>query len=115
MNFSGDNLAYWFCRIFTLWVIFLSSGKVIVHALDEKARAYYNLESLWTSDASKEEPVQVKDKIKDFETFLVFIQSAMPQHAHPPSDAWRCKLCFLLDLEDKGMHQHKLRLSVTFL
>ncbi|KAB5544646.1 hypothetical protein DKX38_012758 [Salix brachista] len=37
-------------------------SKVIVHALDEKARAYYNLESLWTSDVSKEEPVQDLDK-----------------------------------------------------
>ncbi|CAK7326346.1 unnamed protein product [Dovyalis caffra] len=37
------------------WIV-IDSGKVIVHALDEKARAYYNLESLWTSDRSKEEP-----------------------------------------------------------
>ncbi|KAG5240275.1 protein Iojap-related [Salix suchowensis] len=43
------------------WIV-IDSGKVIVHALDEKARAYYNLESLWTSDVSKEEPVQDLDK-----------------------------------------------------
>ncbi|KAL3581984.1 hypothetical protein D5086_016316 [Populus alba] len=43
------------------WIV-IDSGKVIVHALDEKARAYYNLESLWTSDASKEEPDQDLDK-----------------------------------------------------
>ncbi|KHN44414.1 hypothetical protein glysoja_014455 [Glycine soja] len=29
------------------WIV-IDSGKVIVHALDEKARAYYNLEGLWT-------------------------------------------------------------------
>ncbi|GAV90435.1 LOW QUALITY PROTEIN: Oligomerisation domain-containing protein [Cephalotus follicularis] len=39
------------------WVV-VDSGKVIVHALDEKARAYYNLESLWASDASQLEPVE---------------------------------------------------------
>ncbi|KAG6765736.1 hypothetical protein POTOM_029792 [Populus tomentosa] len=43
------------------WIV-IDSGKVIVHALDEKARAYYNLESLWTSDASKDEPDQDLDK-----------------------------------------------------
>ncbi|KAL9401997.1 hypothetical protein Peur_005846 [Populus x canadensis] len=43
------------------WIV-IDSGKVIVHALDEKARAYYNLESLWTSDASNEEPDQDLDK-----------------------------------------------------
>ncbi|OVA14677.1 Protein Iojap/ribosomal silencing factor RsfS [Macleaya cordata] len=33
------------------WIV-VDSGKVIIHALDEKARAYYNLESLWTTDLS---------------------------------------------------------------
>nr|CAN71690.1 hypothetical protein VITISV_039292 [Vitis vinifera] len=37
------------------WVI-IDSGTVIVHALDEKARAYYNLESLWTTETSPNEP-----------------------------------------------------------
>ncbi|WCJ39446.1 Protein Iojap-related mitochondrial [Euphorbia peplus] len=31
------------------WIV-IDSGKVIVHALDENARAYYNLENLWNSD-----------------------------------------------------------------
>nr|CAD1819998.1 unnamed protein product [Ananas comosus var. bracteatus] len=33
------------------WIV-IDSGTVIVHALDEKARAYYNLESLWTKEMS---------------------------------------------------------------
>ncbi|KAG2376683.1 Protein Iojap-related [Vigna angularis] len=33
-----------------------SVGKVIVHALDEKARAYYNLEGLWTRGTIQNEP-----------------------------------------------------------
>ncbi|KAJ9709739.1 hypothetical protein PVL29_001286 [Vitis rotundifolia] len=37
------------------WVV-IDSGTVIVHALDEKARAYYNLESLWTTETSPKEP-----------------------------------------------------------
>nr|XP_043624410.1 protein Iojap-related, mitochondrial [Erigeron canadensis] len=37
------------------WIV-IDSGSLIVHALDEKARAYYNLEQLWTSkEASKEQ------------------------------------------------------------
>lgn len=33
------------------WIV-IDSGSLIVHALDEKARAYYNLEQLWTSKES---------------------------------------------------------------
>lgn len=33
------------------WIV-VDSGSVIVHALDEKVRSYYNLESLWATDAS---------------------------------------------------------------
>ncbi|CAN1152363.1 Protein Iojap-related, mitochondrial [Linum perenne] len=36
-----------------------SVGRVIVHALDENARAYYKLENLWNSDASQKDPAQV--------------------------------------------------------
>ncbi|XP_031270175.1 protein Iojap-related, mitochondrial-like [Pistacia vera] len=43
------------------WVV-IDSGKVIVHALDEKARAYYNLENLWTMETSRAEPVQDLEK-----------------------------------------------------
>jgi len=37
-------------------LICFSSGKIIVHALDEKAREYYNLEGLWTTETSQKEP-----------------------------------------------------------
>ncbi|KAA3452088.1 protein Iojap-related, mitochondrial [Gossypium australe] len=33
-------------------------SRVIVHALDEKARAYYNLENLWTAKSAQKEPVE---------------------------------------------------------
>uniref|UniRef100_A0A2N9FS08 Protein Iojap-related, mitochondrial n=1 Tax=Fagus sylvatica TaxID=28930 RepID=A0A2N9FS08_FAGSY len=35
------------------------AGRVIVHALDEKARDYYNLEGLWTTETSQKESDQV--------------------------------------------------------
>ncbi|CAL0333111.1 unnamed protein product [Lupinus luteus] len=38
------------------WII-VDSGKVIVHALDEKARAYYNLEGLWTPETLQKDPI----------------------------------------------------------
>ncbi|KAG6759785.1 hypothetical protein POTOM_036274 [Populus tomentosa] len=47
------------------WIL-INSGKVIVHVLDEEARADYDLESLWTSETSKEEPVRVKGKFEDY-------------------------------------------------
>lgn len=52
---------YSFCVFFGFEIaIFIYSGKVIVHALDENARAYYNLETLWTTKPSEKEPIQVK-------------------------------------------------------
>ncbi|CAL1413482.1 unnamed protein product [Linum trigynum] len=39
------------------WIV-VDSGRVIVHALDENARAYYKLENLWNSDPSQKEPSQ---------------------------------------------------------
>ncbi|GMN49157.1 hypothetical protein TIFTF001_018329 [Ficus carica] len=39
------------------WIV-IDSGKVVIHALDEKAREYYNLENLWTTDTSEKEPTQ---------------------------------------------------------
>ncbi|GAB4829322.1 hypothetical protein Ancab_018992 [Ancistrocladus abbreviatus] len=39
------------------WIV-IDSGTVIVHALDEKARAYYDLESHWTSEKSTAESCQ---------------------------------------------------------
>ncbi|CAJ1977833.1 unnamed protein product [Sphenostylis stenocarpa] len=37
------------------WIV-IDFGKVIVHALDEKARAYYNLEGLWTPGTIQNAP-----------------------------------------------------------
>ncbi|KAF8040857.1 hypothetical protein BT93_B2935 [Corymbia citriodora subsp. variegata] len=39
------------------WVV-VDSGKVVVHALDEEARAYYDLDGLLTSDARQEDSIQ---------------------------------------------------------
>ena len=35
-------------------------GTIIIHALDEKARAYYNLEKRWTGETLSKEHTQVK-------------------------------------------------------
>ncbi|XP_024025736.1 protein Iojap-related, mitochondrial [Morus notabilis] len=43
------------------WIV-IDSGKVVIHALDEKAREYYNLEDLWTTDTSEKEPTQDLEK-----------------------------------------------------
>lgn len=39
------------------WIV-VDSGKVIVHALEEKARGYFDLEGLWTVRTSQDEGVQ---------------------------------------------------------
>ncbi|XP_059446532.1 protein Iojap-related, mitochondrial [Corylus avellana] len=49
------------------WIV-IDSGKVIVHALDEKAREYYNLEGLWATETPQKEPNQ------DLETAFVKIR-----------------------------------------
>ncbi|KAL3337365.1 hypothetical protein AABB24_029831, partial [Solanum stoloniferum] len=36
------------------WIV-IDSGKVVIHALDEKVRAYYNLEKLWSTYASNQD------------------------------------------------------------
>ncbi|XP_058194418.1 protein Iojap-related, mitochondrial isoform X1 [Rhododendron vialii] len=43
------------------WIV-IDSGTIIVHAFDEKARAYYNLESRWTDEMSTKEQTQDLDK-----------------------------------------------------
>ncbi|PIA51334.1 hypothetical protein AQUCO_01100276v1 [Aquilegia coerulea] len=50
------------------WVV-VDSGRVIVHALDEKAREYYNLESLWMSDLTAKRAPN-----KDLEKSLVKVR-----------------------------------------
>lgn len=39
------------------WIV-IDSGTIVVHALDEKARAYYNLEKLWESEISNDQQDQ---------------------------------------------------------
>ncbi|XP_027098632.1 protein Iojap-related, mitochondrial [Coffea eugenioides] len=43
------------------WIV-IDSGSLIIHALDEKVRAYYNLEKLWSSGTSADEQTQDLDK-----------------------------------------------------
>ncbi|KAK4377001.1 hypothetical protein RND71_003297 [Anisodus tanguticus] len=33
----------------------MAIGKLVIHALDEKVRAYYNLEKLWSTDTSNQD------------------------------------------------------------
>ncbi|CAA2970067.1 Iojap-related, mitochondrial [Olea europaea subsp. europaea] len=43
------------------WIV-IDSGPIVIHALDEKVRAYYNLEKLWSTGTSNEEHTQDLDK-----------------------------------------------------
>ncbi|KAL0385398.1 UNVERIFIED_CONTAM: protein Iojap-related, mitochondrial [Sesamum radiatum] len=56
------------------------TGTLIVHAVDEKARAYYNFEGLWTTNISNIERTQ------DLEQAFVKIRrknnSKKPSQAH---------------------------------
>ncbi|KAK4357594.1 hypothetical protein RND71_023204 [Anisodus tanguticus] len=49
------------------WIV-IDSGKLVIHALDEKVRAYYNLEKLWSTDTSNQDHglVQGQDLEKAF-------------------------------------------------
>ncbi|XP_057530235.1 protein Iojap-related, mitochondrial [Amaranthus tricolor] len=51
---EGDQSANW---------IVVDSGSVIVHALDEKARAYYDLENRWTAKKPPAESGQELDRV----------------------------------------------------
>ncbi|CAH8362855.1 unnamed protein product [Eruca vesicaria subsp. sativa] len=44
----------------TKWIV-IDYGKFVVHALDEKARVYFNLESLWTGEPSSPNDNSDKD------------------------------------------------------
>ncbi|CAN4090509.1 unnamed protein product [Withania somnifera] len=46
------------------WIV-IDSGKLVIHALDEKVRAFYNLERLWSTDASNQDHVIVQDQDLD--------------------------------------------------
>ncbi|KGN62362.1 protein Iojap-related, mitochondrial [Cucumis sativus] len=43
------------------WIV-IDSGKVVVHALDENARSYYNLESLWSTETPPDDSAQDLDR-----------------------------------------------------
>ncbi|KAG8365943.1 hypothetical protein BUALT_Bualt17G0024500 [Buddleja alternifolia] len=43
------------------WIV-IDSGSLIVHAVDEKARSYYNFEKLWTTNSSNIESTQDLEK-----------------------------------------------------
>ncbi|XP_038884261.1 protein Iojap-related, mitochondrial [Benincasa hispida] len=43
------------------WIV-IDSGKVVVHALDENARSYYNLESLWSTETPQDDSSQDLDR-----------------------------------------------------
>ncbi|KAI5663405.1 hypothetical protein M9H77_22728 [Catharanthus roseus] len=43
------------------WIV-IDSGALIIHALDEKVRTYYNLEKLWTSGTSSNDQSQDLEK-----------------------------------------------------
>ncbi|KAL0357798.1 UNVERIFIED_CONTAM: protein Iojap-related, mitochondrial [Sesamum calycinum] len=63
------------------WIVIDSGiGTLIVHAVDEKARAYYNFEGLWTTNISNIERTQ------DLEQAFVKIRrknnSKKPSQAH---------------------------------
>ncbi|XP_010415339.1 PREDICTED: protein Iojap-related, mitochondrial-like [Camelina sativa] len=47
------------------WVV-IDYGKFVVHALDEKARVYFNLESLWTAETSGTDSSDLQDLQKAF-------------------------------------------------
>lgn len=40
-------------------ITFVVSGSIIIHALEERAREYYDLESIWTKEVSPNISVQV--------------------------------------------------------
>jgi hypothetical protein len=46
------------------WIV-IDSGSIIIHALEERAREYYDLESIWTKEVSPNISVQ------ELETSLV--------------------------------------------
>ncbi|KAG9446004.1 hypothetical protein H6P81_012132 [Aristolochia fimbriata] len=43
------------------WIV-IDSGNMVIHALEEKARAYYDLDSLWTTEMSAQGPDQELEK-----------------------------------------------------
>ncbi|PWA80463.1 lojap-related protein [Artemisia annua] len=55
------------------WIV-IDSGSLIVHAFDEKARAYYNLEQLWTSKESSKEQNQTQTQSQELNQAFVKVR-----------------------------------------
>lgn len=53
------------------WIV-IDSGTLIIHALDEKVRTYYDLERLWSTDASNS--VEDQDRDRDLDKAFVKIR-----------------------------------------
>ncbi|PIN26122.1 putative protein related to IojAP [Handroanthus impetiginosus] len=60
------------------WIV-IDSGPLIVHAVDEKARAYYNFEGLWTTETSNTEHSQDLEK--------AFVKVRRKNNSKKPSQA----------------------------
>ncbi|KAK6160374.1 hypothetical protein DH2020_003755 [Rehmannia glutinosa] len=60
------------------WIV-IDSGTLIVHAVDEKARAYYNFEGLWNSNTSNIEHTQDLEK--------AFVKVRKKNNSKKPSQA----------------------------
>ncbi|KAL3649862.1 hypothetical protein CASFOL_006265 [Castilleja foliolosa] len=64
------------------WIV-IDSGKLIIHAVDENARAYYNFEGLWSSNTSNMENTE---NTQDLENAFVKVRrknnSKKPSKAH---------------------------------
>jgi hypothetical protein len=46
------------------------SGSIIIHALEERARAYYDLESIWSKEVSPNTSVQVSTFQREFPCYF---------------------------------------------
>ncbi|CAI9093259.1 OLC1v1028722C1 [Oldenlandia corymbosa var. corymbosa] len=56
-NVEGQEVGKW---------IVIDSGNLVIHALDEKVRAYYNLEEIWSSPKTSSDLEQAPDLEKAF-------------------------------------------------
>ncbi|XP_052186318.1 protein Iojap-related, mitochondrial [Diospyros lotus] len=62
------------------WIV-IDSGTIIIHALDEKARSYYNLERLWRTETSS------KDRTQDLEKAFLKVRPKNNSKKRAPTGA----------------------------
>ncbi|KAL6551390.1 hypothetical protein OROMI_021878 [Orobanche minor] len=60
------------------WIV-IDSGTLIIHAVDENARAYYNFEGLWSSNTSNMEDTRELEK--------AFVKVRRKNNSKKPSQA----------------------------